>query len=985
MVRVGGDGELRALGPGGADQCAVEVQALRAGIDLQPDAAARGLRRDAVEIERERVALQQDAAGGVSHDAQVGALQRAQQAVGHLARLLVHVAVHAADHQVERGQRVVGQIHRAVLEDVALDATEDADAQADAVDLAHAAGKLHHALFIQAVGHGKGLGVVGDGDVFVAALARRLGHFFQRGAAISLGGVHVQVAADVAQFHQLGKASLLRGFDFAGVLAQFGRDPRQAQRLVDAFLGLAGHAGIARHAEQAVLAQLQPHLHGARANGDVVVLAAREVLHGGAEVLRQQRAHVHLQAFAAHFGAGLIPAAPQPLPHPRVGDKLVERVGGRGARHQQIEIAHRLAPAPQAARRGHGIHARHPAQEFAKFFGHAFGIAQQIASGALAIPGDGAQYLLLQLGAHAGQRAQLLLLAEALQFVGGRDVEVLEDERDTLGAKALDLEEFQSGGREFCEQQVAALAGTAFGDFGEHHGEALADSRNVGDLALRVAQDIGDAFRVAFHGGSAVAIAANAKRIFGGDLHQIGGFPQHARDFLVLQTGFLHPIVSGRVGPFGRAARRFYMQQRRLVFSVVVLTFLAAPAAWAQSTPFTVVNAASYGSALAPDSVATIFGSNLAPGTASATLDANGQLPTVLASASVEINGVLAPLFYVAPGQINLVVPGGLTAGTATVLIRSTTSGSTQSGTALGRAAAPGVFTSDASGGGAGAILNAVTYQPAPFMVQTGDSGSDTRTRIAVYGTGLRHADAVTALAQDPAGNRYSLTVEYAGAAPGLFGLDQVNLLLPPDLDGAGTVSLSLVADSNAANVVTFQMNLLAASALRMATLTLSAVFVSAGDSTTLTVGLNGVARAGGFVVGLRSDNAAAQVASQITILEGKASAQTTVATSAVSATQAVTITAQAGAMAQSVPLEIDPASSVQLAALSTSVASILGGRSLTGTVTLTGNSPGNVNISLASDNDHARPPASVTVPFTRSSADFAIATLAVTDRKSVV
>ena len=421
------------------------------------------------------------------------------------------------------------------------------------------------------------------------------------------------------------------------------------------------------------------------------------------------------------------------------------------------------------------------------------------------------------------------------------------------------------------------------------------------------------------------------------------------------------------------------MQQRRLVCSVVVLTFLAAPAAWAQSTPFTVVNAASYGSALAPDSVATIFGSNLAPGTASATLDANGQLPTVLASASVEINGVLAPLFYVAPGQINLVVPGGLTAGTATVLIRSTTSGSTQSGTALVRAAAPGVFTSAASGGGAGAILNAVTYQPAPFVVQTGDSGSDTRTRIAVYGTGLRHADAVTALAQDPAGNRYSLTVEYAGAAPGLFGLDQVNLLLPPDLDGAGTVSLSLVADSNAANVVTFQMNLLAASALRMATLTLSAVFVSAGDSTTLTVGLNGVARAGGFVVGLRSDNAAAQVASQITILEGKASAQTTVATSAVSATQAVTITAQAGAMAQSVPLEIDPASSVQLAALSTSVASILGGRSLTGTVTLTGNSPGNVNISLASDNDHARPPASVTVPFTRSSADFAIATLAVT------
>src|ERR1019366_7112118 len=235
--------------------------------------------------------------------------------------------------------------------------------------------------------------------------------------------------------------------------------------------------------------------------------------------------------------------------------------------------------------------------------------------------------------------AQFVLLAEALQFVDGRDAEVLEDERDALGAEALDLEELERRGREFCEQQVAALAGAAFFDFRQHVGEALADSRNVGDLALGVAQDIHDALRVAFHGGSAVAIAANAERIFASDLHQIGGFPEHARDFLILQTGFLHPIVSGQVGPFGRAARRFYMQQWRLVCSVVVLTFLAGPAVLAQSAPFTMVNAASYGSAIAPDSLATIFGSNLAQGTASATLDANGQLPTVLASTSVEING----------------------------------------------------------------------------------------------------------------------------------------------------------------------------------------------------------------------------------------------------------------------------------------------------------------------------------------------------------
>jgi uncharacterized protein (TIGR03437 family) len=427
------------------------------------------------------------------------------------------------------------------------------------------------------------------------------------------------------------------------------------------------------------------------------------------------------------------------------------------------------------------------------------------------------------------------------------------------------------------------------------------------------------------------------------------------------------------------------MQHGRLISSVVLLTVLAAPAAIAQSAPFTLVNAASYGSSIAPDSVAAIFGANLAQTTASATLDANGQLPVELASTRVEINGVAAPLFYVAPGQINLLVPGGLTAGTATVVIRSTAFGSTRSGAALVRAAAPGVFTSDASGAGPGAILNAVTYRPAPFVVQTADNGADTRTRIAVYCTGLRHADTVTALAQDSAGNRNSLTVEYAGAAPGFFGLDQVNLLLPPDLDGAGAVSLSLVADNNAANVVTFQMNLLAPGLLQLATLTLTPTFLNAGDSATLSVGLNGVARAGGFALGLRSNSFAAQVTPQITIPEGKTFAQTTVATSAVNGTQAVTITAQAGGVTETASLQIDPANSVQLAGLSTSLGSILGGKSLTGTVTLTGNAPlGGVNILLASDNDKVRPPAVVTVPFGRGSADFAIATLAVASAQTV-
>ena len=135
-----------------------------------------------------------------------------------------------------------------------------------------------------------------------------------------------------AQLDQFGQAAFGGGFDFAAVFAQLRRNPGQAQRFVHAGFGFARHFAIVLHAEQAVFAQLQPHLHGARADGHVVVLAAGEVLHGGAEAFGRQRAHIHLQALAAHFGAGLVFAAAQHFLHARIGDEAFERRGRRRAR-----------------------------------------------------------------------------------------------------------------------------------------------------------------------------------------------------------------------------------------------------------------------------------------------------------------------------------------------------------------------------------------------------------------------------------------------------------------------------------------------------------------------------------------------------------------------------------------------------------------------------------------------------------------------------
>ena len=61
------------------------------------------------------------------------------------------------------------------------------------------------------------------------------------GAAVGGGGVHVQVAAKVLRGDETGQGAGFGGGDLSAVLAQFRRHVGELERLVDAFLGLAGH------------------------------------------------------------------------------------------------------------------------------------------------------------------------------------------------------------------------------------------------------------------------------------------------------------------------------------------------------------------------------------------------------------------------------------------------------------------------------------------------------------------------------------------------------------------------------------------------------------------------------------------------------------------------------------------------------------------------------------------------------------------------
>src|SRR5262249_24664882 len=85
----------------------------------------------------------------------------------------------------------------------------------------------------------------------------------------------------------------------------------------------------------------------------------------------------------------------------------------------------------------------------------------------------------------------------------------------------------------------------------------------------------------------------------------------------------------------------------------------------------TVTSAASFSAPIAPDSIATVFGTGLADATNPATAV---PLPTTLAGVTLKLTDRLsvvrsAPLFFVSPAQLNLLVPPATAPGTATLSV----------------------------------------------------------------------------------------------------------------------------------------------------------------------------------------------------------------------------------------------------------------------------------------------------------------------------
>ncbi|HEV2688046.1 MAG TPA: hypothetical protein VGV35_05815, partial [Bryobacteraceae bacterium] len=218
---------------------------------------------------------------------------------------------------------------------------------------------------------------------------------------------------------------------------------------------------------------------------------------------------------------------------------------------------------------------------------------------------------------------------------------------------------------------------------------------------------------------------------------------------------------------------------------------------------------------LAAESIASGFGANLAISAQPATAL---PLPTNLNGTSVQVTdgnriSRAAKLFYVSPTQVNYQVPPGVAAGTASITV-SVNGDPVAFGAAQITNVAPGLYTANANGqGAAAAIVLTVhangtsgfvfTFQCASAGNCTAlpiDLGLDTDTvALELFGTGIRsHTGAITCKIGST-----TLPVAFAGPQGTYVGLDQVNVLLPKSLRGAGNVNVVLTVDGQVANTVT--------------------------------------------------------------------------------------------------------------------------------------------------------------------------------------
>ncbi len=231
------------------------------------------------------------------------------------------------------------------------------------------------------------------------------------------------------------------------------------------------------------------------------------------------------------------------------------------------------------------------------------------------------------------------------------------------------------------------------------------------------------------------------------------------------------------------------MSPRVLTFIALLLagTLQAKPSYSAAS----IVNAAdNLAGPLAPNTIATIYGTGLAYGTKWLTADdiRAGLLPTVLPGTGVRIKvgGILANLYYVSPLQINFLVPPILLPGASDVQVTLDSLDGPLIPIQL-KAAAPALFQLDAQTAVTTRVDGSVItpdnpVKPGDIVILYANGLGETLPRVyylelPTQAAPLRQLADFKVVLDGFAIDASNIL--YAGVAPGFAGLYQVNIKLP--------------------------------------------------------------------------------------------------------------------------------------------------------------------------------------------------------------
>ena len=230
------------------------------------------------------------------------------------------------------------------------------------------------------------------------------------------------------------------------------------------------------------------------------------------------------------------------------------------------------------------------------------------------------------------------------------------------------------------------------------------------------------------------------------------------------------------------------------------------------------------GDVLMQDGVGMVLGSTSTPFTNSIMNAPNNGHSFELGNVSVTIKGRAAEVLSVSPSNITFKVPNDLTGGLADIIVTSR-GGFVSFSTANVFGLNPTIFM-NSENSGAGVFLNALNVQSGTFSTTTPGQliGLDTRTRVSFFATGISSALVNTDLGNDVLlangqmlpnlaesvkveartgnGATVMLPVEYAGPQGMLAGLDQITVMLPAQLSGAGNVQLTVIVGTARSNPV---------------------------------------------------------------------------------------------------------------------------------------------------------------------------------------